>query len=152
MNSWILKIFLCISLLISCSSEENKSEIEKKQNLSYSELIYGLKIDEPIDPIEDILIEKGLKKSKNGFEGEFEGIDVCINLSGARKIGYWKIKWSGNKKRINSFSKRLINVLKTEYSALQGENNYYSCRFKSGNSLVILELTIWDDKIELINR
>lgn len=152
MNLWIRTIYLCTSLLLfACSSNEEVKE-EASHELNYSELTYGLKIDADFKKTLIELDNSELKKSDNGYEGEFEELKVKVNISGIKKLGAWKIEWSGNKDQINSFSKRLINVLETQFSDLQGMDNYYSCRYQSGNAQVILELTIWENKIELISR
>lgn len=152
MISYWTKISLCISFFfIGCSADQNKDDFIE-EHLNYSDLTYGLKIDQKTSKTIKKLENLGLEKTDTGFEDKNHQLNISINLSGYGKIDFWKIEWKGKNDVIKTFSKRLLNVLKTEYPEIQGSENYYAHRFQSGNAQVILELIIWEDRIELTNR
>ncbi|MEZ4936100.1 MAG: hypothetical protein R2799_00750 [Crocinitomicaceae bacterium] len=151
--NWSKKIiFLCISIfLLGCSSEVTSSE-PKEQELTLEMLNYGLQIGADYDSTLLELEKRGFIQENDYFKGVFQNLSVQIIVSGPHKISSWKIIWKGENKDILAFSKQLENVLKTNYADLAGSNNYYSARFRSINTEVILECIIWEDKIELVNR
>ncbi len=153
MSWWIRTIYLCISfVLISCSSNAEEKEDSEQSQLKYSEISYGLQIDMDYKTAIHHLEKSDLKKTDDGYHGQMNNLDLVLNISGNKKLSSWKITWKGENEAILTFSKRLVNVLQANYKDLQGENDYYSCRYTSGNAQVLLELTIWENKIELINR
>ena len=153
MNLWTPTTYLCISfILIACSSKIEEKAASEQSQLKYSELSYGLKIDMDFKDALEKLQRSDLKKIDKAYQGKMDNLDFTLHLSGNKKLSSWKITWEGEKEAILSFSKRLVNVLETEFKELQGENGYYACRYTSGNAQALLELTIWENKIELINR
>lgn len=146
------KIYLFISLVLLSCGNPVSSEKETPKKLDYTALTYDLQIGADMDSVKQNLADLGLTLDGSKYRGKVDQLDAIIQISGGQKLGFWKISWSGNKQAIQAFTKQLENVLKTKYSGLQMDDNYYATTFRSRNTEVILECIIWEDKIELINR
>ena len=151
MNSYLRKIFLFINLnliLLSCSSEPNLQQDSSEEN----NLVPNIQIGASKKDTEAQLIKNGYQLNDDKLTKISVNLDHSIILTGNKSISSWKAYWKGDPENLERFLKRLKNILTAYFPELKGSNGYYACRYKKNNEEFLLELFIWENKIELTHR
>lgn len=146
------KILVFTSLILIFSSCSQETKEESKNQKEESNIVPKIEIGVSKNEIISNLEADGFVLNDQILTKTDEKLHQNIEIFGETDVLAWKSRWEGDSESIKVFLKRLLNVLKTDYPEIKGENNYFACRYKTEKEEMILELIIWENQIELIHR